>query len=343
MRCIARIGTALGVLGIVSSGGLDTAHAAKRLAPLVDESVEANLASLDASGKWKAVPDCTVKLLCRPDSTPSPNNDWRNACTAEMKVVRNGKTIATQIDSRLEIDFRAVGGNSGSLALSVFDVGDLQLVVVTQRKREGDEASTATTTEQLLMIDGDILREVYRHDAVTENEPGPDGPDSERTKTTETIEVGKTKKGAVPELVVTTQTNDGKPQKQTLVWDGKRYIDKPVVLPPPAAVVDPVSGKSIEPQLKKALGGEALSPVDLAGLSLPALNLLRNALFARHGRAFKRPELQAFFYATRAPDRASKLLPRKVDPSFQESMLDAADKQNLAALQTAEKNARSKR
>lgn len=335
-----RVALVVGLLG----WGIATraAHAAKKLAPLVDESVDATLASVDANGKWKAVADCTATLLCRPDATPSGDNEWRNYCLAELKVVRNGRTIARQKDDRLAIDFRMVGGNNGSLALSVFDAGDMRLLVVTQSMRDGDESSMSSTTEQLLVLDGDTIREVYRHDAVTENDPGPDGPDSERTKTTETIELGKTRKGAVPELVVTTQTNDDKPQRQTLVWDGKRYIDKPVVLPPPAAVVDPVSQKSIEPQLGKAFRGETLSPVDLAGLSPAALNLLRNALYARHGRPFRRPDLQAFFYGARSPERASKLLPRKIDPSFVDAMLDAADKQSLAALQAAEKLARKK-
>lgn len=343
MRDAARIAAVLSVLGIGGSGANPSAHAAKKLAPLIEESVDATLASVDANGKWKAVTNCTATLSCRPDSTPSEHNEWRNYCLAELKVVRNGKTIAKQKDDQLAIDFRMVGGNNGSLALSLFEAGGMQLLVVTQTKRDGDESSTSSTTEQLLVLDGDAVREVYRHDATSENEPGPDGPDSERTKTTETIELGKTRKGAVPELVVTTQTNDEKPQKQTLVWDGKRYIDKPVVLPPPAPVVDPVSKQSLEPQLGKAFRGEPLSPVDLAGLSPAALNLLRNALYARHGRPFRRPDLQAFFYGARGPERASKLLPRKIDPSFGDSMMDAADKQSLAALQAAEKQARAKR
>jgi serine/threonine-protein kinase len=45
----------------------------------------------------------------------------------------------------------------------------------------------------------------------------------------------------------------------------------------------------------KVIGGTALAESDLTGLSPYELQLLRNAVFARHGRTFKTPELQRYF------------------------------------------------
>lgn len=335
MRIVAALVGFVGV-GLVSFAGTPASAKTKKLAPLVDESADGTLATLTSDGRWRATADCTVTLVCRPDEAPSDSNEWLNACTADVRVQKNGKTIAKQKDGQLDINWKAVGGNNGSLSLALFPVGELQLVMITQTVREGDESSRATTTEQLLIVDGDVLREVFRHDALTENEPGPDGPESERTKTTETLTVGKMGAKNIPELVVTSQTDRDKPEKTTLVWDGKSYAVKAVVLPPPAPLVDEKTGKSIEAQLGKIFAGQPLDASAVVGLSPPALNLLRNAIFARHGRPFKRPELQAFFYAPR-PKTPSPLLPRTVNPKFSDALLDANDKRNLSVLQAAEK------
>jgi serine/threonine protein kinase len=52
------------------------------------------------------------------------------------------------------------------------------------------------------------------------------------------------------------------------------------------------SFQSIE---SKILNGTLLSEGDIAGFSQPELKLLRNTVYARHGRPFQRPELQRYF------------------------------------------------
>jgi hypothetical protein len=43
------------------------------------------------------------------------------------------------------------------------------------------------------------------------------------------------------------------------------------------------------------LTGARLSPSNLAGLGQPQLELLRNTVYARHGRPFQRADLQQYF------------------------------------------------
>lgn len=307
------------------------AHAKPKSESLADGSVTGSIVAIDEAGRWRALAETRVTLSCPRSEPPSDENQWQNRCEARVVAERNGKIIARQKSDTLGIDFRAVGGNRGSLELALLDLGEVSLVLVRQTSREGDEASKESATEQLLAIAGGELREIYRHESLTATEPGPDG-SGERERTTETLTVAKGSTLSTPSLVVTTQTLAGKPERAILIWDGKRFVDKPVVLPVPARLIDPASGKSIEAQLAKVLGGGLLSPVDLHGLSPAALGLLRNALYARHGRPFKKPELQAFFYSPRPIDRQTLTLPRQVNPAFTEALLDATDRANLKTL-----------
>ncbi len=89
---------------------------------------------------------------------------------------------------------------------------------------------------------------------------------------------------------------------------------------------------------------------DDAGL-LGAVHLrkLRNAVYARHGRPFKDPDLQAFFYEAKPAimkrhfkldleeRRKYRRLPLKVNPNYDDSLLTRIDKQNIQRIRAQEK------
>jgi len=97
-------------------------------------------------------------------------------------------------------------------------------------------------------------------------------------------------------------------------------------------LIDPVTHESIEPLLGRLLAGKAIGTQELVRVSGVTLWRLRNAPFARHGRPFKNDDLQQFFYGERKVALPSKLLPLAPNPGFTDSMLDAADKENLATI-----------
>ncbi len=80
------------------------------------------------------------------------------------------------------------------------------------------------------------------------------------------------------------------------------------------------------------VNGEPLTEKDLAGLSASELRLLRNAVFARHGRVFDTPGLQRF-YASRAWYNASA--------AYSDELLSTSDRDNLKTMQGAEAKARA--
>jgi serine/threonine-protein kinase len=61
---------------------------------------------------------------------------------------------------------------------------------------------------------------------------------------------------------------------------------------------------------------------DLVGKRQLELDLMRNEIFARHGRRFKRPVLQAYF------DRQSWYTPQYSPDEFPESLLTSVQMQN---------------
>ncbi|MCA9541154.1 MAG: YARHG domain-containing protein, partial [Myxococcales bacterium] len=82
-----------------------------------------------------------------------------------------------------------------------------------------------------------------------------------------------------------------------------------------AARVDVVKpGPGFEALLGRARAGEGISEADLGGLSLTELRLLRNAVYARHGYAFRSHDLQTFFAKAKwyAPDPA--YTPNRLSP-----------------------------
>ena len=87
----------------------------------------------------------------------------------------------------------------------------------------------------------------------------------------------------------------------------------------------------------------------LAELSPLTLVRLRNAPYARHGRAFKSRDLQSFFYddppplmqshfSVALPDRTrSGVFPLTVDPDYADAKLTAVDHANIAVIRSIEK------
>jgi hypothetical protein len=74
----------------------------------------------------------------------------------------------------------------------------------------------------------------------------------------------------------------------------------------------------------------ALTPNDLFELDKPALRLLRNEIYARHGREFESPELRAHFEGQ--PWYAA-------DPAYSDDRLSENDKKNAALIQSFETDA----
>lgn len=79
------------------------------------------------------------------------------------------------------------------------------------------------------------------------------------------------------------------------------------------------------------VGGEALTEKDLAELGLAELRVLRNIIFARHGRMFESPGLQRYF---------SSRSWYKANAAYTDDLLTDADRANLAVLAAAERQAK---
>lgn len=103
---------------------------------------------------------------------------------------------------------------------------------------------------------------------------------------------------------------------------------------------DGTSMTSFEPVLAKVLRGEPIARTDLQTadgyrlFSDVTLWRLRNAVFARHGRSFKHPDLQHFFHGDGAV--STPLLPVGADASYSDDRLTATDKANLRVVQAIE-------
>jgi serine/threonine protein kinase len=79
---------------------------------------------------------------------------------------------------------------------------------------------------------------------------------------------------------------------------------------------------------QKVLNGERVITAELAGLPKLRLRVLRNTVYARHGRTFDSADLQAYF---------SRQSWYKANPGFRESMLTANDKANVDTIGAEEK------
>ena len=97
------------------------------------------------------------------------------------------------------------------------------------------------------------------------------------------------------------------------------------------AVADCRAGENpLAPLQERILAGKELSATDVTGLTRWEARLLRNTVFARHGRDFESGQLSGFFHGQNW---------YRVDPSFRESMLTAVDRRNVTTLAAAGKDA----
>lgn len=90
--------------------------------------------------------------------------------------------------------------------------------------------------------------------------------------------------------------------------------------PPPATTQGAIE--------RKILNDERVATAELAGLSKATLRLLRNTVYARHGRTFDSDDLQAYF---------NKQSWYKANPGFKDSMMTANDKANVETIGAEEK------
>jgi len=97
--------------------------------------------------------------------------------------------------------------------------------------------------------------------------------------------------------------------------------------------------------LAKVLAGEVLDAAlldvmpgqDAGPLPAAALRLLRNAVFARHGRAFKGADLNDYFYGPDSAERFQGMTaPPAPDPAYTDARLTQTDRANTARIVAVE-------
>ena len=92
-------------------------------------------------------------------------------------------------------------------------------------------------------------------------------------------------------------------------------------------------GNDAEPEtfcdvfFKPAMEGKSLKKVEVFKFNLNKsdMRILRNAIYARHGRPFQSVELQTYFYDKKKPCG----MKFKVDPNYSEDKLSKTDKSNI--------------
>jgi eukaryotic-like serine/threonine-protein kinase len=94
----------------------------------------------------------------------------------------------------------------------------------------------------------------------------------------------------------------------------------------------PLSVSRIESAEAILVGGQNITEQDLTGLALGELRILRNAVFARHGRTFESPGLQRY-YNSRSW--------YKPDADYTDDLLTDTDRANLQMISEAERRART--
>ena len=88
-----------------------------------------------------------------------------------------------------------------------------------------------------------------------------------------------------------------------------------------------------EAKVREKLATEEITAETLGAMFAEDLRVLRNEVYARHGRIFKDPELQKFFTAQAW---------YKPNPDFKDDQLNAIEAKNLAKIREAEETATSK-
>jgi hypothetical protein len=90
---------------------------------------------------------------------------------------------------------------------------------------------------------------------------------------------------------------------------------------------------SYEAKVREKLATEEITDETLGAMFAEDLRVLRNEVYARHGRVFKDPELQKYFLAQAW---------YKPNPDFKDDMLNAIEAKNLTKIREAEETATSK-
>ena len=105
----------------------------------------------------------------------------------------------------------------------------------------------------------------------------------------------------------------------------------PALAPSPAPAAEPAApaAEAAAEAARPLYYDRALTDADLSGRSLRELALMRNTIFARHGRAFKSDVLVSYFEAKPW---------YHVDPAYSEAMLSEIDKKNTTLVLSVEKD-----
>ncbi|MBI3654023.1 MAG: protein kinase [Acidobacteria bacterium] len=101
----------------------------------------------------------------------------------------------------------------------------------------------------------------------------------------------------------------------------------PMPVPPDTATTRPAPVADPAYVEQKILAGERVTAADLTRLEKPRLRVLRNTVYARHGRIFESPDLRAYF------NRQSWYQART---DYRDAMLTPTDKANIAVIQAEE-------
>ncbi len=91
--------------------------------------------------------------------------------------------------------------------------------------------------------------------------------------------------------------------------------------------------ENYEKKIREKITTEALPPETFEGLFIEDLRVLRNEIYARHGRVFKDVKLQKIF---------TDMDWYKPNPDFKDDMLSETEVKNLAGTKAAEEMAVSK-
>lgn len=91
------------------------------------------------------------------------------------------------------------------------------------------------------------------------------------------------------------------------------------------------------PALKAVMAGKPLPRDGYEAAGAGRLWLLRNAIYARHGRKFKHPDLNHYFYGKWKRHDDATFLPVKVNKKFKDSMLTKTDRANVRLIKKYER------
>ena len=91
--------------------------------------------------------------------------------------------------------------------------------------------------------------------------------------------------------------------------------------------------QNYENNLREKVSSEILEPETFQGLFVEDLRVLRNEIYARHGRIFKNAELQKMF---------ESMAWYKPNPDFKDEMLSETESKSLVSIKEAETDAVSK-